>query len=238
MGAQSVVVAEGPGHQRDTQLVLSQSGYQQSLRDERIRFIDLNRDQLVRTRLRSSYMGMRDLWLPRTVLEADFLVSMPKIKTHHWAGITLSMKNMFGIVPGSRYGWPKNILHWKGIQESILDLCATVPIRFAIADGIVAMEGNGPLNGTPRQLGKIVLSDDPVAADATCARLMGFEPGRIVYIREGSRFLGHASPALIDQVGETVQPPTTPFQVVPEFRGLYAPWRTLIGKKLRGSGSQ
>ena len=174
LGAKSVLVAEGPGHQRDTQLVLSQSGYQQSLRDEKIRFVDLNRDELIRTPLRASYTGMKDLWLPRTVLEADFLVSMPKIKAHHWSGVTLSMKNMFGVVPGARYGWPKNILHWKGIQESILDLCATVPIHFVIADGIVAMEGNGPLNGTSRPLGKIVLADDPVAADATCARLMGF----------------------------------------------------------------
>ena len=222
LGAKSVLVAEGPGHQRDTKLVLSQSGYEQSLRDEKIRFVDLNRDELIRTPLRASYTGMKDLWLPRTVLEADFLVSMPKIKAHHWSGVTLSMKNMFGVVPGARYGWPKNILHWKGIQESILDLCATVPVHFVIADGIVAMEGNGPLNGTPRALGKIVLADDPVAADATCARLMGFHPDRIIHIREGSRFLGNASTALIDQVGEIVNPPTKPFQVVPEFRHLYA----------------
>ena len=154
MGAKSVVVAEGPGHQRDTQLVFSQSGYAQRLRDEKIRFVDLNRDELIRTPLRASYTGMKDLWLPRTVLEADFLVSMPKIKTHHWSGVTLSMKNMFGVVPGARYGWPKNILHWKGIQESILDLCATVPIHFVIADGIVAMEGNGPLNGTASSHGE------------------------------------------------------------------------------------
>jgi uncharacterized protein (DUF362 family) len=84
------------------------------------------------------------------------------------------------------------------------------------------MEGNGPLNGTPRTLGKIVLADDPVAADATCTRLMGFDPDRIVHIRQGSRFLGNASPALIDQVGEIVTSPTKPFQVVPEFRHLYA----------------
>ena len=90
-----------------------------------------------------------------------------------------------------------NILNWKGIPESILDLCATVPIHFAIADG-VAMEGNGPLNGTPRRLGKIVLTDDPVAADATCARLMGFEPDHIAHIREGARFIGNGPPALID----------------------------------------
>ena len=202
--------------------MLSQSGYQQSLQDEQIRFVDLNRDELIRIPLCTSYTRMKNLWLPRTVLESDFLVSMPKIKTHHWAGATLSMKNMFGIVPGARCGWPKNILHWKGIQESILDLCATVPIHFVIADGIVAMEGNSPLNGTPRPLGKIVLADDPVAADATCARLMAFEADRVVHIHEGSRFLGNASPALIDQVGETVNAPATPLQVVPEFRNLRA----------------
>jgi uncharacterized protein (DUF362 family) len=222
MGAKSVIVAEGPGHQRDTQLVLSQSEYQRCLRDEKIRFVDLNRDELIRTPLRASYTGMEGLWLPRTVLEADFIVSMPKIKTHHWSGVTLSMKNMFGIVPGSRYGWPKNILHWKGIQESILDICATVPIDFVIADGIVAMEGNGPLTGVPRSFGRILLADDPVAADTTCVRLMGFEPDRIIHIREGSRFLGNISPIRIDMVGESPHAPASPFQVVPEFRHLWA----------------
>lgn len=220
LGAKSVVIAEGPGHQRDTQLVLCQSGYEESLRYEKIRFVDLNRDELMRTPLRARYTGMKDLWLPRTVLEADFLVSMPKIKTHHWSGVTLAMKNMFGIVPGARYGWPKNILHWKGIQESILDLCATVPIHFVIADGIIAMEGNGPLNGTPRPLGRIVLADDPVAADATCARLMGLEPENIAHVREGSKFLGNSSLHLIDAAGEPVRRPASPFQVVREFEYL------------------
>ena len=220
LGAKSVLVAEGPGHQRDTQLVLSQTGYQESLRGEKLRFVDLNRDELILTPLRASYTGMKALWLPRTVLDADFLVSMPKIKTHHWSGVTLAMKNMFRIVPGARYGWPKNMLHWNGIQESILDLCATLPIHFVIADGIVAMEGNGPLNGTPRVLGRIVLADDPVAADTTCARLMGFEPRRIVHICEGARFLGNAAPEHVDQVGEIVMPPVTPFRVVPEFEFL------------------
>ena len=97
----------------------------------------------------ASYTDLQYLWLPRTILQADFIVSMPKVKVHHWSGVTLSMKNMFGVVPGSKYGWPKNILHWRGIQQSILDICATVPIHFVIADAIIAMEGNGPLNGTP-----------------------------------------------------------------------------------------
>src|SRR5436309_3521962 len=81
-----------------------------------------------------------------------------------------NLKNMFGIVPGSRYGWPKNILHWAGIHESILDICATVRPHFVIADGIVGMEGDGPLNGTAKELHTILLSDDPVAADSILAR--------------------------------------------------------------------
>jgi uncharacterized protein (DUF362 family) len=220
LGAKSVLIGEGPGHQRDTELVLLESGFSKELRQLKVPFVDLNRDELVMTPLLATYMGMKRLWLPRTVLEADFVVSMPKVKTHHWSGVTLSMKNMFGVVPGMKYGWPKNILHWKGIQESILDICATVPVHFVIADAIVAMEGNGPLNGHPRPLNRIVLADDPVAADATCARLMGLDPTRITHIRIGAQFLGNASTERIDQLGDPVRAPSNPFDVVPEFQHL------------------
>jgi uncharacterized protein (DUF362 family) len=220
LGAKRVVVGEGPGNQRDTRLLLSQSGFAEKLRHLKIDFVDLNRDQLARVKLRASYTDLGHLWLPRTVLESDFVVSMPKIKTHHWSGVTLSLKNMFGVVPGAKYGWPKNILHWKGIQQCVVDLCATVPIQFVIADGIVGMEGNGPLNGAARPLGTVVLADDPVAADATCARLMGLEPGGIPHIRETAKFLGNSSPAMIEQLAEAVQIPETPFHVVPEFEYL------------------
>ncbi len=220
LGAKHVLVGEGPGHQRDTELVLLESSFTDELRQLKVPFVDLNRGELVMTPLLATYTSMDRLWLPRTVLEADLVVSMPKVKTHHWSGVTLSMKNMFGVVPGAKYGWPKNILHWKGIQESILDVCATVPVHFVIADAIVAMEGNGPLNGHPRPLNRIVLADDPVAADATCARLMGLDPNRITHIRIGSQFLGNASTERIDQVAESVCTPANPFEVVPEFQHL------------------
>ena len=133
--------------------MLFESGYESLLRENGIRFVDLNRDELAPVNLSAEYSGLKRLWLPTTILRADFLVSMPKVKTHHWSGVTLSMKNMFGVVPGNKYGWPKNILHWHGIHESTLDLCATIPVHFVIADAIMCMEGNGPLNGSPRQLG-------------------------------------------------------------------------------------
>src|SRR5262249_50254431 len=154
-------------------------GLDDQLVHRKVSFVDLNRDELIKTKLQANYSGLRHLWLPRTVLESDFIVSMPKVKTHHWSGVTLSMENMFGIVPGSRYGWPKNVLHWAGIHESILDICATVRPHFVIADAIVAMDGDGPLNGTPRELHTILFSDDPVTADSTMMRPMGFEVGQV-----------------------------------------------------------
>lgn len=220
LGARSVVVAEGPGHQRDTHLVLTESGLGPQLRSQKIAFVDLNRDELTRARLRANYTGLDHLWLPRTVLASDFVVSMPKIKTHHWAGVTLSMKNMFGIVPGTKYGWPKNVLHWEGIHRSILDICATVPVHFVISDGVIAMEGNGPLHGTHRHLGKIVLADDPVAADFTCARLMGLDPDRVWHLNRAAHFLGNGSNHRLDLVAEALPARTIPFNVLPEFNYL------------------
>jgi len=221
-GARSVTIAEGPGHQRDTELILEQSGFTDYLRHEKINFVDLNRDDLSPVRLKAAYSGLPSLWLPHTICAADYVVSMPKVKAHHWSGVTLSMKNMFGIVPGAKYGWPKNVLHWQGIQESILDICATVPIHFVIADGVIAMEGNGPLNGTPRHLGCLVLSDDAVSADATCARLMGLRPERVFHLHEAHKFLGNLDHHNIDQAGDPVRTPAVPFDLVPEFRFLQA----------------
>lgn len=222
LGATRIVIGEGPGHQRDTELVVHAANLKPHLVERQIQFVDLNRDELVRVKLKANYSGLDPLWLPRTVLDSVFVVSMPKIKTHHWAGVTLSLKNMFGIVPGMKYGWPKNLLHWHGIHESILDICATVPIHFVIADGITAMEGNGPLQGTPRDLGKIVLADDPVAADATCARLMGFDPRQVRHLSDGSRFLGNLGADRITMLAEPVETRVHPFAVLPEFQYLVA----------------
>src|SRR2546426_18623 len=191
LGAASVIVAEGPGHHRDTELLLHQTGLGNHLAHRKIRFVDLNRDELIKTKLQATYSGLDHLWLPRTVLASDFIVSMPKVKTHHWTGVTLSMKNMFGIVPGCRYGWPKNVLHWAGIHESILVICATVRPHFVIADGIVAMEGDGPLNGSAKDLHIILLSDDAVTADPILTGVLGIDPSRIRYIQEAGRFLGN-----------------------------------------------
>jgi uncharacterized protein (DUF362 family) len=95
-----------------------------------------------------------------------------------------------------------------------------LPIDFVIADGIVGMEGNGPLHGPPRHLGRIVLSDDPVAADFTCTRLMGLNPWRVPYLTQAAQFLGNGATERIEQLGEALPRTVLPFTVLPEFAHL------------------
>ena len=147
-GAASVVVAEGPGHRRDIEYLVTATGLYDYLRDVGVRFVDLNHDDVRTVTLGSRFTELTELQLPVELLQADLVVSMPKLKTHHWAGMTGSMKNLFGVVPGAVYGWPKNILHWRGIDNSIVDLVATIRPGLAIVDGIIGMEGDGPIMGT------------------------------------------------------------------------------------------
>ena len=127
MGAASVEIAEGPGHRRNTLDLADAAGYFHTVPGFEDRFTDLNLDDVTRFRPKRQFSRLGKLYLPNTVLGADLLVSMPKMKTHHWTGATLSMKNLFGVVPGGVYGWPKNVLHWSGIHECIADLHSLLP---------------------------------------------------------------------------------------------------------------
>ena len=222
-GAREIVVGEGPGHRRDTEYLLTASGLGDQLRELRVPFVDLNVGAVQPVGLKSRFMGRETLFLPVEVLKSDMVVSMAKLKTHHWAGMTAAMKNLFGIVPGAIYGWPKNPLHFSGIDQSILDLNATIRPGFAIVDAVVAMEGDGPIMGTARPCGFLAMGADPVAVDATCARIMGLEPTKIPYLRDASRFLGNAATERISQRGEPAARFACRFEVLDHLKWMRAP---------------
>ena len=204
LGARDVFVAEGPGHCRDTDWVLDESGFGAVLDEARIEFVDLNHDDVYFTANHPGFSKLRRIGLPASLKRADIVVSMPKLKTHHWAAVTLSMKNLFGIMPGVYYGWPKNPIHYAGIAESILDITATVRPQLAIVDGIVGMEGDGPILGTAKPVHAIVIGTNLPAVDATAARLMGIDPWRIAYLAAASGRLGPIAERHIAQRGESI----------------------------------
>jgi uncharacterized protein (DUF362 family) len=220
LGASQVLIGDGPAMDRDTEAILESVRLREFVGSLARVFVDLNIDEVERVPLATKASRLKELYMPKTVLGADLVVSMPKLKTHHWAGVTLSLKNMFGTVPGSCYGWPKNVLHWAGIDNAILDINAAVKPDFAIVDGIVGMEGNGPIQGTPKACGVLVFGDDPVAVDATCCRVMGLMPDRIKYLASAGTMLGHVNTNKIQQVGESIDTVFSRFKVVHEFIGL------------------
>jgi len=220
LGAREVRVGDGPALERDTEAIVESIGLREYLGSLQEIFTDLNTDEVHRVRLPTRASSLRQLYLPQSVLQADFIVSLPRLKTHHWSGVTLSLKNMFGIVPGGCYGWPKNLLHWVGISRAILDLNAAVRPDFAIVDGIVGMEGNGPIQGKAKPCGVVVCGEDAVAVDATCARIMALRPERIDYLSKASYWLGHLREEKITQIGETIERVRTPFEVLERFQEL------------------
>lgn len=220
LGADKVLIGDGPAMDRDTQAVIESIHLREYAGPLASIFVDLNVDDVVRVALRTRASRLRELYLPKTVNGVDFLVSLPKLKTHHWAGVTLSLKNMFGVVPGSCYGWPKNILHWAGIDRAILDINAAVRPDFAIVDGIIGMEGNGPIQGVLKPCGTVICGDDPVAVDATCARVMGLQPEKVKHIAHAATLLGHMQIEKINQIGESIEQSCTPFAVLKAFEHL------------------
>jgi uncharacterized protein (DUF362 family) len=214
LGAATVMVAEGPGHRRDTLAVYEESGLADVLTEDRITFHDLNYITGYELPNVGGQTTMKTLTFPGLFQEVDWIVSMAKMKTHHWTGATLSMKNLFGVMPGLYYGWPKNVLHKVGIQNSILDINATLKPHFAIVDGIIGMEGDGPIMGSPKQVGVLVMGRNLPAVDATCCRIMGIDPYKVSYLERADNWLGPIGDRSIEQRGETIASVQTNFELI------------------------
>ena len=225
MGASRVLVAEGPGHCQDTLRVFQESGLFEVLREDKIPFIDLNYQDGYVLPNAGQYSRLTSLTFPSIFQQVDLIVSVAKLKTHHLAGVTLSLKNMFGVMPGIYYGWPKNLLHYAGIESAILDINATLRPHLAIVDGIVGMEGDGPIMGDPKTAGVLVMGRNLTAVDATCARLMKIDPYRVNYLNRAQDLLGPVKEASIIQVGEPLASVATEFKLldyIPAQKGLRA----------------
>jgi uncharacterized protein (DUF362 family) len=214
LGASTVMVAEGPGHRRDTLAVYEESGLADVLTEDGIRFHDLNYITGYELPNAGRQSSMKTLTFPALFQEVDWIVSVAKLKTHHIAGATLSMKNLFGVMPGIYYGWPKNVLHHAGIENSILDINATLKPHFAIVDGIVGMQGDGPIMGDPKHVGVLVMGRNLPAVDATCCRIMGIDPYKISYLERADNWLGPISEGSIEQRGEAIAAVRTNFNLI------------------------
>lgn len=154
---------------------------------------------------------VKSFWISKAVLDAEYVINAPKLKSHVVMTVTGALKNTLGYVPGGC----KNQLHFKTagrrqFAEVLADIHRVRPPDLHVMDALTVMEGNGPDAGPVREVGKILASTDPVALDATAVRMTGQNPGRVPLITIASqKGLGVWAEDEIEVVGD--------FAVIPDF---------------------
>ena len=126
--------------------------------------------------------------LLRPVAEADFIIDLPKLKTHVMTGLTAACKNLFGTIPGLKKAeWHMRFPDRERFGEMLIDLLELLRPKMAILDGVMGMEGNGPSGGQPRALGLLLASEDLPGLDLAAAYLIGLDPMRAPYLAAAHR---------------------------------------------------
>ena len=149
----------------------------------------------------------RELSVVEPFLERDYLIDLPKLKTHSMVGFSGAVKNLFGTVPGLQ----KPELHCRfperePFSEMLCDLCHFLGPDLSLMDGIWAMEGNGPTGGQRRDLHVIAGSESPWALDVAAASLVGLEPEKITMLWEGhERGYGPLDLSELELVGDPME---------------------------------
>ena len=172
------------------------SGLMKLLKKLDVDFLNLSED-----RYEIHEVAGKKLKLPRTVLEADYFVNLPKIKTEGHVSVTLSIKNLFGLLQRKK----KSSLHGK-LNEILPYLVGTIKHNLILVDGLTCMEGNGPLIGTPKPLGIVVAGVNPVSVDSVCSNIMGFDPSSIHHINRAYEMgLGNMDLNSIETLGDGLE---------------------------------
>ncbi|MFH2002611.1 MAG: DUF362 domain-containing protein [Planctomycetota bacterium] len=140
---------------------------------------------------------IKEVPVPKILTEGT-IVTLPVMKTHDKTAVTLSLKNQWGCIPKMRHMYH---LH---LTEAISDVNAALGVKFSVLDGTIAMEGNAPKTGHPREVGIIGAGGDLVEVDSVFTKLMGFDPFTNPHLLEAqTRGLGKIG---IEYIGDIIKP--------------------------------
>ncbi|MFQ6053997.1 MAG: DUF362 domain-containing protein, partial [Candidatus Bathyarchaeia archaeon] len=187
-----ITVVESDNISGSAERRMAETGFLRRLEELGAEFINLSGDKA-----ETHEVDGLEIEIPRTVLDADYLINLPKMKTCGYTLVTLSIKNLFGVLPTAK----KNKLH-RHLDEILPYLAKVIRQDLIVVDGITAMEGNGPLIGTPRALGVVVAGTSPAAVDAVCTGIMGFDPREVRHLTRAHEMgLGEIDLDRIDTLG-------------------------------------
>ncbi len=150
---------------------------------------------------------LKKVFISPLPLESDYILNLPKLKTHSFTIFTGAIKNMFGLIPhGLRLQYHREFMRNEIFSQMLVDIFSCAPPHLTIMDAITAMEGEGPSAGKARNVGLILASEDAVALDAVASKIVGFNPFDIHSTQNAhERNLGVAELKNIDILGESIQ---------------------------------
>jgi uncharacterized protein (DUF362 family)/NAD-dependent dihydropyrimidine dehydrogenase PreA subunit len=181
------------------------TGYRRVCAGLGVRLVNLKETGFAEVAIRGSVLDRA--YIARPVLEADFLVNLPKLKTHSFAVFSGAVKNMYGVIPlGLRHDFHRRYIRNDVFSQMLVDLFSAVPPHLTVMDAVVGMEGEGPSGGKPKPIGLILAGVDGVAVDAVATKIVGYDPAEVfTTAHAGDRKIGVADLRQIDVVGERIQ---------------------------------
>lgn len=181
------------------------SGYRQLCQELGVRLVNLKETGFRETTCRGKLL--KKVFVSPLLLETDYILNLPKLKTHSYTIFTGAVKNLFGVIPhGLRLQYHRQFPRNELFSEMLVDIFSCVPPHMNIMDAIMAMEGEGPSAGNLRNLGLVLASPDAFALDAVAAKIIGLRPMTVLTTSFGhERSLGKGSLQDISIFGEKVE---------------------------------
>jgi uncharacterized protein (DUF362 family)/NAD-dependent dihydropyrimidine dehydrogenase PreA subunit len=181
------------------------SGYRQVCDELGVRLLNLKEEGFREVSCRGKLL--KKVFISPLVLEADFILNLPKLKTHSFTIFTGAVKNMFGVIPlGFRHRYHRQFIRNDVFSQMLVDIYSCVPPHLTVMDGIIAMEGEGPSAGNKKKVGVIIASEDAIAVDAVASKITGFNPMNIYTTQDADeRGLGIGQIEDIEIVGENIR---------------------------------
>ena len=210
-------------------------GFHELAEKVKVPLVNLHVGDMIRYTIPDNYV-FQELYLHSALYEADLVCSVPMMKTHGLAGVTLGMKNFIGAYPGQVYGTVRSRVHQvasrvepSGTASAIVDIVKATKVGLTVIDASTAMEGQGPstgMGGKLVEMGLIVAGTNALATDMVGAHLMGFQPEEIPTFEWASK--AGMKPSRLDEIevrGARLEAVRRPFKrpvVVPY--GDISPW--------------
>jgi uncharacterized protein (DUF362 family) len=212
-GVENICIAEGGWSIETAENAFKETGLIEVSKKYNIKLINLNKDKFITIKIPSSY-NLKEVNIAKTILESDCIINVSKLKVHHIAGVTLSVKNLMGCI------WPKNIIHEK-IQEKLADLATLIKTKINIIDGIIGSEED-EIYGNAIKMNVIIAGLNVIATDSVGCLLMGINPEKVEYLKLlEKKGLGMAKKEAIRIHGENIDRIFKNFKLPEKFMNWY-----------------